>query len=350
MQPSPTSSAESVGGAETGVAGRDQGPGRPAFVAPPPTTRTGRGPAGDVAPRRPRRPRRSPLPYVLLVPALAILVAALGYPLYRQAVMSFQEYGLAQQFGQPPEWVGLDNYVTLVTDSYLWTVIARSILFCIANAAITMVVGVALAVLMTLVGRGPRLFLQIGLLLAWAMPHLASLTVWQWLFDAQYGVINWLLVNLGLDGFAGHSWLIDQLSFFTVATVIVVWMSVPFVAFSVYAGLTQVPGELYEAAGIDGATAWERFRQITVPLVKPVLLIVMLLQIIWDLKVFTQIFVLQDAGGITAETNLIGTYIYRLGLGEGEFGLAAAASWFVLLLTVVLSLYYVRVLVREEEL
>lgn len=343
MPPSPTSSADSRAEEQ---AGRDQGPGRPT----PPTTRTGRGPAGDVAPRRPRRPRRSPLPYVLLVPALAVLVAALGYPLYRQAVMSFQEYGLAQQFGQPPEWVGLDNYVTLVTDSYLWTVIARSIVFCIANAAITMVVGTALAVLMTLVGRGPRLTLQIGLLLAWAMPHLASLTVWQWLFDSQYGVINWLLVNLGLDQFAGHSWLIDQLSFFTVATVIVVWMSVPFVAFSVYAGLTQVPGELYEAAEIDGSTAWQRFRQITVPLVKPVLLIVALLQIIWDLKVFTQIFVLQDAGGITAETNLIGTYIYRLGLGEGEFGLAAAASWFVLLLTVALSLYYVRVLVREEEL
>nr|WP_198663346.1 sugar ABC transporter permease [Jiangella endophytica] len=287
---------------------------------------------------------------MLLLPALAILVAALGYPLYRQAVMSFQEYGLAQQFGQPAEWVGLDNYVTLVTDSYLWTVILRSIVFCFANAAITMVIGVALAVLMTVIGRGPRLILQIGLLLAWAMPHLASLTVWQWLFDSQYGVINWLLVNLGFDRFAGHSWLIDQLSFFVVATVIVVWMSVPFVAFAVYAGLTQVPGELYEAAEIDGASAWARFRAVTVPLVKPVLLIVMLLQIIWDLKVFTQIFVLQDAGGITAQTNLIGTYIYRLGLGEGEFGLAAAASWFVLLLTVVLSLYYVRVLVREEEL
>ncbi|SEE20483.1 carbohydrate ABC transporter membrane protein 1, CUT1 family [Jiangella alba] len=345
MPPSPSSSVS-----RAGRTGRDQGPGRSVPPAPPQDPRTGRGPAGDVTPRRPRRPRRSPLPYVLLLPALAVLVAALGYPLYRQAVMSFQEYGLAQQFGQPPEWVGLDNYITLVTDSYLWTVIFRSILFCFANAAITMVIGTALAVLMTLVSRGPRLTLQIGLLLAWAMPHLAALTVWQWLFDAQYGVINWVLTNLGFDRFAGHSWLVDQLSFFVVATVIVVWMSVPFVAFAVYAGLTQVPDELYEAAEIDGASAWARFRTVTVPLVKPVLLIVALLQIIWDLKVFTQIFVLQDAGGITSQTNLIGTYIYRLGLGEGEFGLAAAASWFVLLLTVVLSLYYVRILVREEEL
>ncbi|NEE02281.1 sugar ABC transporter permease [Phytoactinopolyspora halotolerans] len=289
------------------------------------------------------------MPYVLLVPALAVLLAALGYPLFRQAVMSFQEYGLAQQFGQPPEWVGVDNYTRLLSDSYLWTVIARSIAFCLLVAATTMVIGTALAVLMTVVSRGVRLALQISLLLAWAMPHLASLTVWQWLFDAQYGIVNWLLTSIGLDGFAGHSWLIEPLSFFIVAGVVVVWMSVPFVAFAVYAGLMQVPVELEEAAAIDGASARARFRLITVPLVKPVLLIVGLLQIIWDLKVFTQIFVLQDAGGVTRETNLIGTYIYRLGLGEGQFGLAAAASWFVLLITVGLSLYYVRVLIRDDE-
>lgn len=315
-------------------------------TAPAPTP----PPAPSAPPPRPRRPKRQRLPYALMLPALVVLVLALGYPLGRQLVMSFQEFGLAQQFGQPPEWIGFDNYVELVTDSYIWTVILRSVVFCLVNAAITMVVGIAVAVLLTLVDRGPRLTLQIGLLLAWAMPVLASLTVWQWLFDTQYGVVNWLLVNAGLDQFAGHSWLIEPLSFYVVATVVVVWMSVPFVAFSVYAGLTQVPAELQEAAQLDGATSWQRFRTVTVPMVKPVLLIVGLLQIIWDLKVFTQIFVLQDAGGITRETNLIGTYIYRLGLGEGEFGLAAAASWFILLLTVTLSIYYVRVLVREDDL
>lgn len=309
------------------------------FTPPPAAPRTA-GPA--------ERGRRGRLPYLLLAPALLVLLAALGYPLFRQAVMSFQEFGLAQQFGKPPEWVGFDNYEALLTDPYLWTVVARSVVFCLAVAAATMVIGVTLAVLMTLSPTAPRLMLQIGLLVAWAMPHLASLTVWQWLFDSQYGVVNWLLTKLGLAEFAGHSWLIDQVSFFVVAGVVVIWMSVPFVAFAVYAGLTQVPEDLHEAAEIDGATGWQRFRLVTVPLLKPVLLIVGLLQIIWDLKVFTQIFVLQDAGGITRDTNLIGTYIYRLGIGEGQFGLAAAASWFILLITVALSLYYVRILIREE--
>ena len=306
--------------------------------------------APDTGSRAPRR-RRSRLPYTLLVPSVAVLLLAAGYPLGRQLVMSLQEYGLAQQFGQPAEWVGLDNYVALLTDSYLWTVVLRSIAFCLVNAVLTMVIGVAVAVLMTQLGTATRLILQVGLLLAWAMPILASLTVWQWLFDTQYGVINWVLSNvLGQEQFAGRSWLISPLSFFFVATVIVVWMSVPFVALSVYAGLNQVPTDTIEAAQIDGASAWQRFWTIIVPMIKPVLLIVGLLQIIWDLRVFTQIFVLQDAGGVARDTNLIGTYIYRLGIGEGQFGLAAAASWFILLLTVVVSIFYVRVLLREEEL
>lgn len=306
--------------------------------------------APDAAPQAPRR-RRSRLPYALLVPSIAVLLLAAGYPLVRQLVMSLQEYGLAQQFGQPAEWVGLDNYVALLTDSYLWTVVLRSIAFCLVNAVATMVIGIAIAVLMTQLTTAPRLILQVGLLLAWAMPILASLTVWQWLFDTQYGVINWVLSNVfGLEQFAGRSWLISPLSFYFVATVIVVWMSVPFVAFSVYAGLTQVPTDTIEAAQIDGASAWQRFWTIIVPMIRPVLLIVGLLQIIWDLRVFTQIFVLQDAGGVARDTNLIGTYIYRLGIGEGQFGLAAAASWFILALTVVVSIFYVRVLLREEEL
>jgi N,N'-diacetylchitobiose transport system permease protein len=302
------------------------------------------------AARRTGRRRGARLPYLLLAPSVLILLLAAGYPLGRQLVMSLQEYGLAQQFGQPAEWVGLDNYVALVTDPYLWQVVGRSILFCLVNAALTMAIGTAIAVLMTQLSSAIRLILQVGLLFAWAMPILASLTVWQWLFDTQYGVINWVLSNvLGLEQFAGRSWLINPLSFYFVATVIIVWMSVPFVAFSVYAGLTQVPVDTLEAAQIDGATGWQRFREITVPMIKPVLLIVGLLQIIWDLRVFTQIFVLQDAGGVARDTNLIGTYIYRLGIGEGQFGLAAAASWFILVLTVAVGFFYVRVLLREEQ-
>jgi N,N'-diacetylchitobiose transport system permease protein len=295
-----------------------------------------------------RHARTTPLPYVLLVPAVLALTLALGYPLVRQVVLSFQDFGLAQQFGRPPEWIGLENYRQLVTDGYLWRVTARSIAFCLVNAVLTMVVGVGLALLMRHMSRGVRLLVQTGLLLAWAMPVVASLTVWQWLFDTQYGVVNHVLTGLGLD-FAGHGWLLRPLSFFFVATVVVVWMSVPFVAFTVYAALTQLPEELVEAAEIDGAGTGARFRHVVLPTIRPVLLVVGLLQVIWDLRVFTQIYILQEAGGSARDTNLLGTYIYRLGIGGGEFGMSAAVAIFMLALTVVLTAPYVRAMLRQED-
>ncbi|WP_210648880.1 carbohydrate ABC transporter permease [Nocardioides sp. SYSU D00065] len=293
------------------------------------------------------RARAASLPYLLLTPAVLALCLALGYPLVRQLLLSFQEFGLAQQFGRPPDWVGLANYRELLTDAYLWRVTARTVVFCLLNAALTMVLGVGLALVMRTMSKPVRLLTQTGLLLAWAMPVVASLTVWQWLFDTQYGVVNYVLTALGGD-FEGHGWLLRPLSFFFVATVVVVWMSVPFVAFTVYAALTQLPGELMEAAEIDGAGMVHRLRYVILPSIRPVLLVVGLLQVIWDLRVFTQIFILQEAGGSASETNLLGTYIYRLGIGGGDFGTSAAVAVFMLALTVVLTAPYVRAMLRQE--
>ena len=296
---------------------------------------------------RPPKPRRSALPYVLTLPAIAALALALGYPLVRQVVLSFQEFGLAQQFGRAPEWIGIENYRELLTDPYLWTVTLRSLVFCLVNAAATMVIGVGLALLMQHMSKGIRILLQSGLLLSWAMPVVAALTVWEWLFDTQYGVINYLLTKIGLD-FENHGWLLQPLSFFFVATVIVVWMSVPFVAFTVYAALTQVSEDMVEAAEIDGASGLQRLSHIVLPSIRPVLLVVGLLQVIWDLRVFSQIYILQKAGGSTHDTNLLGTYIYRLGIGGGKFGMAAAVAVFMLVLTVILTAPYVRSMLKQE--
>lgn len=311
-------------------------PGRPG------TRRTGSGS------RPQRRRRRNPAAYLLLVPATVAIVAGLGYPLVRQLVISFQEYGLAQQFGRPAEWVGLRNYTELLGDPYVWGVIARSVAFCLVNAALTMGLGMSLAVLMAKVGRAARLTLQVSMLLAWGTPVLATMTVWQWLFDSQYGVINWFLAEpLGMTSMRYHSWLIEPWSFYLVATVIVVWMSVPFVVFTVYAGLLQVPAETMEAAQLDGASGRQRFWLITIPMVKPVLFVVGLLQVIWDLRVFTQIYVLQRAGAPTRETHLLGTYIYSL---AKEFSMAGAMATIMLALTLVLTAFYIRRMLREDEL
>jgi N,N'-diacetylchitobiose transport system permease protein len=303
--------------------------------------------AGGPAPAAPRRRRRTIAPYILLLPAVAICLLALGYPIGWQLVTSMQHFGLAQQFGQPAPFVWFDNYITLFSDSYTWVVVGRSILFCVVTAVVTMVIGVGLALLMTGVGRFARLFLQIALLLAWAMPVVAAMTVWNWLFDWRRGIVNTVLSSWGLP-FEGHNWLQNPLSFFFVAGVIIVWMSVPFVAFSAYAGLTQVSGEVLEAAAMDGARPFQRLRHIILPIIRPVLGIVLLLQLIWDLRVFTQIKLLQDKGSIASETNLLGTYIYQLGVGSSDFAMASAVSVFVLVLTIALSWFYVRSLLKED--
>jgi len=295
---------------------------------------------------RTRRPVRTP--YLLLIPAIAILLLGMGYPVIWQFVTSTQEYGLAQQFGKPAPFVGLGNYFELATDSGLWAVVGRSLIFCIVTAFLTLVTGTLLALLMTAITKTARLILQIALLLAWSMPVVAAMTVWIWLFDRRRGAINYVLDMIPGVEMNRFDWLSQPSTFFVVASIIVIWMSVPFVAFSVYAGLTQVSDEVLEAAQLDGATPWQRFWGIILPMIRPVISIVLLLQLIWDLRVFTQITMLKDAGSKSGEYDLLGTYIYKLGTSSQDFGMASAVSILVLALTIALSWFYIRSLLKED--
>jgi N,N'-diacetylchitobiose transport system permease protein len=307
------------------------------------------------APEPSERRRRSAIaggftPYALLIPALLVLLAITGWPLVQLLIMSFQEFGRAQVFGAPPEFIGLGNYISVLTDSEFWQVLGRSVVLAAVCVVATMLLGVLVALLMKRLGAVLRTIVSIGLLLAWAMPPLSATIVWGWIFDTQYGVLNYVLTNwFGLD-FAGHSWLIDPLSFFFVAAVIIVWGAVPFAAFTIYAGLTQVPDEVLEAAQLDGAGGTKSFFLVVVPFIKSILIIVTILQIIWDLRVFTQIYALQSIGGLAEQTNTLGVYIYRVSLGSGEFGIGGAISVIVVLMLAGFSVFYVRRSVKEESL
>lgn len=307
-------------------------------------------PDGPTPLRRRTRRRGGFTPYALLLPALVVLAAITGWPLVQLLIMSFQEFGRAQVFGAPPEFVGFDNYAAVLGDAEFWQVLGRSLAFAAVCVILTMVLGVLIALLMNRLGRALRTLVTVGLLLAWAMPPLSATIVWGFIFDTQYGVLNYVLTRIfGLD-FQGHSWLIEPLSFFFVAAVIIVWGAVPFVAFTVYAGLTQVSDEVLEAAQLDGAGAVKRFFFVVVPYIRPILAIVTILQVIWDLRVFTQIYSLQSIGGIAEQTNTLGVYIYRVSLGSGDFGIGGAISVIVVLLLVALSVIYVRSSVREDAL
>jgi N,N'-diacetylchitobiose transport system permease protein len=230
-------------------------------------------------------------------------------------------------------------------------VLVRTIVFSAGCVIATMVLGTLIALMMMRLPKGFRLLLSVGMLLAWAMPALTATVVWGWMFDTAYGVINYILVNwFGMEEYFQHSWLIDPLSFFLVAGIIIVWGAVPFVAFTLYAGLTQVPDEVLEAAQLDGAGGVKRFRLIIFPYLKPIFLIVTILQVIWDLRVFTQIFALQDIGGIRALTNTLGVYIYQISIAGGEFGQGGAIAVITAILLMSISIYYIRQVTKEEEL
>jgi N,N'-diacetylchitobiose transport system permease protein len=293
--------------------------------------------------------RRKPkIPYVLIVPAVLIILLGAGYPMGWQIVTSLQEYGLAQQFGQPAPFVWFENYLALATNPELWAVVARSLAFCVITAFLTVAIGILLAVLMSAVGRTVRLILQVGLLLAWAMPVVAAMTVWIWLFDRRRGAINYLLDMIPGVEMNRFDWLATPFTFFLVAAIIVIWGAVPFVALSVYAALLQVSDEVMEAAQLDGANGWQRFWGIIGPMIQPVIAIVLLLNLIWDLRVFTQITLLKDAGSKSGDFDLLGTYIYKLGTSAQDFGMASAVSILVLAITVALSWFYIRRLLKDE--
>ena len=267
--------------------------------------------------------------WTLLAPSLIILGVMVGYPAVLMVIQSFTDYTVRNKVqGTMPNFVGFENYIDLFTQSEFPAVLTRSLALMAIMTALIMVLGVVVAILMTRLGRAWRVVVSVGLLLAWAMPPLTATVVWGWIFDTQYGLVNWALNTItGTQDWTNHSWLLNPFSFFVVLIIIVVWQSVPFVAFTTYAGLGQVPAEVLEAASLDGANGWKRFWNIVFPYLRNVLTVVLVLQIIWTLRIFTQVYALQSRGGIARETNVLGTYLFRQGPGRSRSPLRSGSSW-----------------------
>ncbi|PWC04983.1 carbohydrate ABC transporter permease [Agromyces badenianii] len=311
---------------------------------PPP--RSSRSTAGD-------RRGKAPLPWapwLLLAPSIVLLGVMVVYPTIVMFINSFTNLEIKNKMlGTAPDFVGFDNYIEVFTKSDFPAVLARSLGLMVVLTVLIIALGMLVAMLMTKLTKGWRLTVSIGLLLAWAMPPLSATVVWGWIFDTDYGLVNWALNTItGTNDFRGHSWLIDPWSFMMVLTILIVWQSVPFAAFTFYAGRGQVPDEVLEASALDGASAWQRFRLIVLPYMRNIITAVIVLETIWNMRIFTQVYALQQQGGIASETNVLGTYLFRQGLGE--FGVTAAIGVFMVVLLMAISYFNVRNTLKEEEL
>jgi N,N'-diacetylchitobiose transport system permease protein len=295
------------------------------------------------------RARFNWMPLWLLLPSIVMIVALIGYPIVDLVETSFQKFGLFQLFNHKTDWIGGTNYSTILSSAAFWDSVLRSLLFTGACVAATMAIGMGVALMLGRIHRVIRGAISIAMVLAWAMPPISAALVWQWLFANQFGVVDWILTELHFGDFRNFDWLgTNPLLAFVVITLMIVWQAVPFVALSLYAGLTQVPQELYEAARVDGASAWGVFRGITVPMLRPIIGLLTTLSIIWDFNVFTQIWVLTQ-GGPNGGTETIGVYSYVQAFEAQQYGLGAAVSVVAMALVAVMCFYYVRNLVRTGE-
>ena len=275
--------------------------------------------------------------------------AILGYPLYRLATLSLQKYGLPELIQRKGEWIGLDNYRSVLSDSVFWDTLVRTVVFTAVNVALTIVLGTLIALLLVRLSTPVRILLTSGLVLVWSMPVVVAVQVWFWMTNFQNGVVNHVLTELHVGDFFQHNWYGSTLSQLAMVTLLMVWGAIPFVAVTVYAGLAQVPGELVEAAQMDGASPFGVFRDVTLPILKPILLILTSLSIIWDFGVFTQPYLLIGASHVDASNYLMGVYVYIEGYAHSDFGRGAAISILMLLIVAALSVVYVRRMVRMEE-
>ncbi|WP_030570816.1 carbohydrate ABC transporter permease [Streptomyces aureocirculatus] len=296
-----------------------------------------------------RRRLRSVLPYLLIAPTVLALVVVLGYPLVDMVTLAFQDMTRKELFsGSAPPWVGLRQFRTILGDRFFWTVVLRTVLFAVVCVTLTMVLGLLVALLMRRASPWVRAVLTSVLVAVWAMPVMVAAAVFRWLFDADYGVINWLLSQLPGVDLARHNWFTDPWQGFAVIAAVVVWGSLPFAAITLRAALAQIPPELEEAALIDGARPSQVFRYVTFPAVKPVFVVVTTLMTIWDFGVFNQVWLMRG-GQPEREYYLLGVYSFIESFAVNRYSTGAAIAVVTVVLLLAGAVVYLRQMLRLGE-
>jgi N,N'-diacetylchitobiose transport system permease protein len=295
-----------------------------------------------------RRRRFSWAPYALFLPVVVAIGIVLGYPIVKLFILSFQRYGLVELIQHKGVWIGVDNYSSILHDNVFWDTVIRTVVFTAVNVTLSIVLGTLMALLLVKVSKVIRLMLMSGLVLVWAMPVVVAVQVWYWMTNFENGVLTYVLSQLHIVP-ANHDWYATPVSQLAMVTLLIVWGALPFVVITVYAGLAQVPNELVEAAEIDGAGPLRIFRDVTFPVLKPILLILTSLSIIWDFGVFAQPYLLIGSSHIDRTNYLMGVYVFIEGYAKHDFGRGAAISLLMLLMVAVLSVVYVRQMVRAGD-
>ncbi|MGA5566869.1 carbohydrate ABC transporter permease [Streptomyces platensis] len=290
----------------------------------------------------------------MVAPVVLVIGVIIGYPLVRGVFLSLtdaNEANVERNIGvnhlpATYKFTGLDNYEAVLSDGVFWDRLGWTVLWTVGCVSLTFLTGLALANMLNRTLRG-RTFYRLALILPWAIPAFISVFTWRMLYNEKNGILNKLLAGGGIDAVP---WLNDPTWAKLSVIAVNVWLGVPFMLVALLGGLQSIPGELYEAAEMDGASAWQRFRHITVPGLRAVSSTVILLSTIWTFNMFPVIFLL-TRGGPGDATEILVTYAYRLSFIDSPRNFSESAAWGVLILVLlsVVAVVYRRALRKQGE-
>jgi len=307
------------------------------------------GAAGTAAPAPGRRTRdrrgatRSAsqwAAWAFLAPVTLYLLAFYAYPLYRNLDLSVRDYTVYTFVHGGAPFTGLANYRQIFDDPNFSPALIHTLVFTGVSLAFQFAIGLALAVFFHQRFALSRV-LRALFLVPWLLPLIVSGSTWAWMMDSESGIVNAALHAVGVgpvDWLTSPTWALPSV------TIANIWIGVPFNLVLLHAGLQTIPGELYEAASLDGASPWQRFRRITWPLLRPVSAITLLLGLVYTLKVFDIIWIMTK-GGPAGASATFATWSYQLGFGNllPEFGLGAAVGNLLVVMALIAGLIYIRV-------
>jgi multiple sugar transport system permease protein len=282
--------------------------------------------------------REHVLACVLLAPTLLILTLFIAYPFLLGIWLAVSD----KVVGRPGHFIGLENFRVNLHDTIFLRAFQNTFVYTFIATILKVTLGMLAALLLNHHFRFKRI-VRASMLLPWIVPTVLSTLAWQWMFDATFSVFNWVLMNVGLIS-KRILWLGDGTLAMGCLIAVNVWRGTPFFAITLLAGLQTVNPDLHEAAEIDGANAWQRFWRVTLPLIKPIMLVVVLFSMIATFADFQLIYVL-TRGGPYSSTHVFGTYAYELAMRAAKLGQGASISLFLfpfLLVVIVFQLWYIR--------
>ena len=283
------------------------------------------------------------LPHLLTLPSLLIVFGVLIIPILYSLFLSVHDLVLSSR---TYEFVGLEHYIEMFRDPSFLNSIWQTIKFTILSVAAEMVFGIAVALVLNQEFKG-RGFVRGLMILPWALPGVVNAIMWQWIFNANYGVFNALLMQLGLIE-KYQVWLAKPDTAFFCVRLANVWKETPYVVLLTIAALANIPKDLYEAAAIDGSNPWKSFWKITLPTIKPVVLILLITKTIWALQTFDLVYIMTK-GGPMALTEFIAFYIQKTSFKFLKFGNGSAMSYTVSMICFALTFVYIKVFMGDDD-